>query len=484
VPPASEGSVGASATEADYADVFSARWPWWLGRPTADFTYALYARAYALATLLRLSLPDAMQWSWLPATLVQGAGAVLLLANGCMLGWLLCAVGALWGIVALQDQLTQSAYLLACASAALLCFVPAPGQREERLALGLPHAVRLLTLLVYAAAALHKLNHDFLDPAVSCANAGLSALATRGQVESLLDATLMASPLWPALFVAVELSLPVLAWRRPGVAVVALATFHLPLTIIFAPGFAFTMMSGWVCLLDEPQLRGLVRVWQRRWPRILVAGGVPALASRLLFFPGRWASDPDWCIKEVALWLVLAWLLEAVTTRWPDRRFATRGAWANDVAGRWVGRAAALAFVAHALSPYFGLGFHRTGAMLSNLRIDPGCHNSLLVPEALRVVNPFVHVRHVGFASGRAAPGFDEQVERRLWSLTSLWRARTHWCATHLEPLPVVVEREGEVFEIANLCAADGWPFPRPWLSGLRRYQINLTADCPQACIH
>ena len=91
----------------------------------------------------------------------------------------------------------------------------------------------------------------------------------------------------------------------PAIGVTAACAVHVPLTMIFAPGFAFTMMSGWVCFFRQSELRALARTLRRRAPTILLGGAIPAVGGRLLLFPGRWQSDPDWCIKEALLWLVL-----------------------------------------------------------------------------------------------------------------------------------------------------------------------------------
>ena len=208
--------------------------PWWVARPSPTRLFIVYARAYAIATVLRLTLPDATQASWLGVVALQGIGAIVVAATGGLLGWVLCAIGALGGILFLEDQLTQSAYLLACALAAIGCFLGPARGRAERMGTGLVQTVRVLTVLVYLLAGFHKLNADFLNPAVSCANAGLRALATHGQPAPLLPEGVLSWWLWPPLFLAVELALPWLALWRPRPAVVAMAAFHIPLTVIFA----------------------------------------------------------------------------------------------------------------------------------------------------------------------------------------------------------------------------------------------------------
>ncbi|HHH28607.1 MAG TPA: hypothetical protein ENK57_09715 [Polyangiaceae bacterium] len=468
----------------DHDDVpsLTPRLPWWVARPSDDRLFIVYARAYAVATILRLTLPDAMQTSWLPATVTQSVGALVLAATGGLLGWVLCASGGLGAIAFLEDQLTQSAYLLACALAAIGCFLGPASGRGDRMGRGLPQTVRVLTVLVYLLAGFHKLNADFLNPAVSCANAGLRALATHGQRSPLLPEMVLSWPHWPKLFLAAELGLPWLVLWRPRPAVVALAAFHLPLTIIFAPSFAITMMTGWICLLGERGITAVASTLRKKWPTIVGVGLIPAIASTWTFFPARTASDPDWRVKEALLWCVFVALVAA----WWQHRdvFADRDPWRGPNPARSVTGIFALAFCLHGLTPYLGLGFHRTGAMLSNLRIDRGCENHLLIPASIRLADPYIVIEEIRFAPERAVPGFEEDVETRLWSMAALWRARAHWCAKHPEPLPIAATHGGRRYDIANLCAPDGWPWSEPLLPHHRRFQVNLTARCPEACIH
>lgn len=456
--------------------------PWWVAQPSQDLVFVAYSRAYALATILRLTLPDAMQASWLPVVMVQGTGALVLAATGGLLGWALCALGALAGILWLEDQLTQSAYLLACALAAVGWFVGTASGRAARMGRGLPQTVRVLTVLVYLFAGFHKLNADFLNPAVSCANAGLRALATHGQPAPLLPDAVLSWSLWPPLFLGVELGLPWLAVWRPTLAVIAMAAFHVPLTVIFAPSFAITMMTGWICLVGERGLRAIGETLRARYALVLVMGLLPAGLTIATVFPHRLDTDPDWRVKEAFVWCVLATL---VLTWWRHREvFSGRAVWRHGAPARAVTLALGLAFSLHALTPYLGLGFHRTGAMLSNLRVDRGCENHLVVPSSLRIVDPYVEVVDIRFAPDRAAPGFEREVETRLWSMAALWRARSHWCSKHPEPLGITLRHELQALEIDDLCAADGWPYGEPVLPHMRRFQVNLTGRCPQACIH
>lgn len=448
---------------------FESSAPWLLARPTRSPHYLIYCRGYALATALRLTLPDALEPGWLWPSLLHWLGALLLAVNGCFAGWLACAVAAILPILFLEDQLSQSSYLAFAALAALASFAG----RVER---DLPRAIRWLTVGVYTFAALHKLNRDYLDPVVSCANEGLRVLAERSPgalPESVL--TSFDSPAWPFIHLTVELGIVVLLVVRPRWGVALAAAMHVPLTIIFAPGFAFTMMSGWLAFFTYDELSETARLLRERLPIVLVAGGVPAGLSRALLFPGRWSSDPDWCVKEVLVWLAAAGLLFAAASLPPTRRAF---GWPSRAAGLVVG-----AFVANGLTPYLGAQLHHTAAMLSNLRIDEGCHNSLVFPSSL-AADPYVRLDAVHFAPERADAATRAAIEARLWEIGALYRARRDWCAIHTEALPLRGRYRGRRFATDDLCARDGWPLPEPSLLGFRRFQINLTENCPQRCLH
>lgn len=425
----------------------------------------LYARGYAAATALRLTLPDAMQEDWLAPALLNWLGVILLAANGTWLGWLACAVGAGLPIALLEDQLSQSTYLFFCATAALACHAT---RRREHIVV----TVRWLTAGVYALAALHKLNRDYFDPGFSCANEGLRVLAARspGALPDALAAS-FDSPLWPWVHITVELGIVVLLLWRPRVGMALAALMHVPLTIIFAPGFAFTMMSGWICFLSYDELRELWALVRRRLPYILVLGGIPAAVSRAFLFPGRWSSDPDWCIKEIVLWLVAAALVLAA--RWSPPR--VRGL-PSVAPGIVLG-----AFIANGLTPYLGAQFHHTAAMLSNLRIDEGCHNSLVFPETL-ATDPYVRIDALLVAENRADERTLTAIHERLWDVRALHQAKKGWCRIHTEPLPMRGTYRGRPFATDDVC--ETWPLPEPALTGFRRFQVNLKRACPTRCLH
>jgi len=141
-----------------------------------------------------------------------------------------------------------------------------------------------------------------------------------------------------------------------------------------------------------------------------------------------------------------------------------------------------LLVVANGLTPYLGLQFHHTGAMLSNLRIDASCHNSLLFPVGLQVSDPYVRIESIGLAPGPTTADSVAYIQSRLFSVRALYRARRRWCGKQTAALPVTASHAGRRVEIQNLCAEQGWPFGLPLQ--MRRFQATLPRTCHQRCIH
>ncbi len=468
------------ATDPDDPGIAEPASPSWLARPCLSLRYISYCRIYALATANRLTLPDATAEEWLVPAAVHLLGAALLAINGSFAGWVLCTVGAAAPLLFLKDQLTQSVFLLGCAAGGVACWLGSRAGRRARLEHGFPFVVRVLVVGVYASAALHKLNRDFFTPAVSCANGGLTVLAEQWGAP-VVDRVAM-SGAWPPMFVLAELSVAVLFVVRPGFAICGAMLLHLPLTIIFAPAFAFTMMSGWIMFFGDEELRHFGRSARAHWASILVIGGGPAALSLWRHTPERWSVDPDWCLKEAVLWLVAAAIVVAWVVPRTPRVFGWWSAWRErpGKAGSRIGVALGVLWGVNALSPYSGLHFHHAAAMLSNLRIDEGCWNSFVFPESLRVHEPYVRIDSVTLGDA----GREAEARERLWTHETLATARRRWCRNRTEPLAVAGTWRGGAFAIPSFCSDEGWPFGQPLLAGFRPYQVNLTRNCPQACVH
>ena len=445
---------------------------------TAPLRYRVWARAWALGALAHLTLPDALQLSWLVPDLLLLTGALVLLVRPpappsrlFVAAWLAAAVGLAWPLLALGDQLTQSGYLLGGALAALLTL----RRGDDR---DLAAAIRLLTLLVYAVAAFHKLNHDFLDPSVSCATGGMRLLAANWSLP--LDPPALRA-LWPPLFLGVELGLVALFLARPAIGAGLGVAMHIPLTIIFAPSFAWVMIPGWVAFFRDADLRHLGALLRRRWRPVLLLGGALGILSAALYFRDHWIAYPLWQLKELVLWPFAVFVALALARR-PPGVLRGRLAWTEPGGPRrpfaWL---LAALFLANAATPYLGLQFHHAGAMLSNLRVDAGCWNHLLVPEAVRLREPYVRLDEVRVGGAVRGPrALEAWAEERLWHPASAREAIGEWCARGAAPLALRLRHGDLDVRLEDACAE---PLPLPEQPpGL--FKTNLLRACPQRCIH
>ncbi len=471
-------------TDTDADEDFSRNPPSFLARPTSSTRYLLYARAFAFASAVRLTLPDALRDDWLAPTLLHWVGAFILALNGALLGWLLCALGISIPLFFLADQLTQPVFLLGCALGAIGCWVGPASGRNRRMALGLPFVVRPLTVGTYFVAAIHKLNRDFFNPEVSCASGGVRLLGEDWGVASLTS--LSSWPGWPWLFVFAELSLVVMLILRPAAGFLLGLFVHLPLTIVFAPAFAFTMMSGWVMLLREEDIHHLGRTFVRRYRWVVPLGSIAAVTSVSRYPAERWRTDPDWCLKEALLWIALAWVFAAWIERRPRGVFDWFAAWSErpPKAPRWIGVGLGTAWMVNGFMPYTGLQFQHSAAMLSNLRIDSGCWNSLVFPEALRLRDAYVRIDRASIGPAPGRPELEGQVTGILWNTESLRSARERWCRSLPQPIAIAGSFEGGSFVVADFCEPEGWRFGQSALPRYRAFQVNLSRECPQACVH
>jgi hypothetical protein len=462
-------------------------------------------RALGIGCLVHLSLPDAHRLDWLVPNAVLAAAAISLLfvprpgTARAHVTFAAIVVAKLATLIFLGDQLTQSVVLALYAWSALLFARALPtnddtprraaitphAPRDVTTPLTTPHdathahAVRLLLLGVYGLAAFHKTNRDFLDPAVSCATGGMRLLADNWSLPFPEGAT---GAVWPHLFLATEAALVLLGTWRPAWALLIALAMHVPLTIVFAPAFAWVMLPGWVAFLRDEDLAHLGHVarTKRRW--VLGLGLGAAITSATLYFRDHWIPYPAWQLVELSLWLLLAWLVVAFVTR-RDGALVGRLAWNERRA--WNERAGRFAFVPLAIlllngtTPYLGLQFHHTAAMLSNLRIDKGCWNHLLVPESVRLVDPYVRIE--AMSVGPETPGAEVLItlaRESLWHPASLREATTRWCEA-AAPIALELRYQGRTIEIDDACTHLPLPEQR---SGL--FQTNLPRECPARCIH
>lgn len=464
--------------------------------------YRALVVAWGIAVAARATLAQVSGPGWWTAQLLLFAGVVLLWRFGGRVGWAVSLVGLLIPLLLLRDWMTQTTLLTAIAVVGLLTTrgeLPPDrtlgraeddpdGGSDAPAPLGPPPAVvpfaAVLVICTYAVAVFHKLNRDFFDAELSCAVYGWAKLDRLTPRLPLVD--LPPSLLHAALLTA-ELALVWLLWRRHlRAALVVGPLFHLPLTIALAPAFAFTMGIGYAARLRPDELVALRRGARRHGGGALALGILVAVAT-------TWAAGvlPIWHLLIKIVFLVaLAWV--ALRTALPSPVLVASGRGG----ARWPGIAAVVLMGILAALPYLGTRVQHAGAMLSNLRVDAGCWNHLIVPERVRRVDPYLRIdsAHVGGERYRAL-GLHARREAALleglWGDDALAAIRRNWCRPHTRPIRLTGTLRGEPIHIEDLCADDVvLPRARGAFGGPAifpnhlRFQTTLRRDCRQVCVH
>jgi hypothetical protein len=480
---------------------------------------------FVFASACHLWLGDVWQPDWLLANLVYIAGLALLCWRGAALGWLLSAIGLAIPLLFHRDQLTQSVILLIFSSTAGISLLvdgwratrpktappngPSNGARHhlmgaraasggfsggERVILGV---FRGVTICTYLLAVLHKLNDQFFDPAFSCAAYGVDELMTYWAVPAdalpswWLAALMTASP-WLILAGEGGVAVLYLLGRRKLAWQLAVA-FHIPLTLTMAPAFAFVMLIGHAAFLRPEDLSKLrtLRGSSLVGGFFLIGCGAAFLTTASLLAHG---NVPEWTMipREWLLWGLLLTLLVA----FPPWR---RSTWAaqRDHALKNPALLARIAvavvvsiFVLNGLTPYLGVQYQHAGAMVSNLRIDRGCWNSLVVPESVRLADNYIRVEDVYFGEPGRVADYEKIVLEQLWSPPQVRQMRRNWCRDEVRPFYLRGTFRGREFVIEDVCAGEALPFEDDGFFGVEifgdylRFQKNLLRECPQACIH
>ena len=464
-------------------------------------TVRLISLAYVVAGLCHLWLADAWIAEWIPGNIAFILGLSLLLWRPCSLGFLLCALGKLLPLLFARDHLTQSVFLLLIAfGGAYFLGVRAylatwPGRLTKVTSsmgttspqvIGFLTLVQGVTIVTYGAAAFHKLNRDFFDPAYSCALYGLDKVFAH--YDLLVPGFVGEFALGLAVLVVVaeaSIALLYLAGRRRLALVIALL-FHLPLTLTVAPAFAFVMLVGHAAFFRPVDLANWRDVLTRRWP--VLVGGATLITVASLVRGGLPFNDWTMAPREWALWLLLLTALLVGPSSPKPKQAPIDGSARGD---RLVAIAVVLLFALHCLSPYLGARFHHTAAMVSNLRIDQGCWNHLIVSESLRIEDPYIRVDEVYFVRPGAMERYEAMARDQLWNGTMIHQMQKNWCRESLRPFYLAGTYRGRTFEINDLCDEElDWPFADDGLLGREifkdhlLFQRNLPRQCPQTCIH
>lgn len=404
----------------------------------------------------------------------------------------------------------------------VLCLVVRGRDREEDLTRALIWCYRLVLLSSVGFATLHKINTDFFDSQLSCSTILSQTLPQWWHTPAALPA-LLVDPIDVVLSEAAMALLLLLYW---------------PLGLLFTVGFTTglamvgpTVFTAVVLSATPAFLRdaGSARFFALRGKKLYpLAAGTFAI---LLLVPAAYHGPAARPWPQFALYLVVAMYLSLVafgalshdlhrwldTRRLPRRRrerspraapeptsVARSAATSSTLAptdpgvsvaagldlpsGRafrvvLVGMAVALAI--NGLSPYLGLKYHFSFAMLSNLRVDDLRWNSMAVPSWVRVHDrdPFVHV---GDARILVPPG--DRSDRSLFLFSAgfapyafVERVDAH--LQHRHGLSMVARYRGQEYRFDE---ATTLAEVAPLLERLppNRLWYELQALGPQPCVH
>ena len=468
-------------------------------------TFRLITLVFCLAGATHLGLADAWQASWLPGNILFGLGLLLLLFRPGALGFGLVALGKLLPLLFARDHLVQSLLMLLFGLGGMIFIAfdaywrswpkrtPYVETSYGRITVYLESffaTLKFLTITTYGLAAFHKVNRDFFDPEVSCANHGLNRVLDYYGIAPLEFGS---GTLYLALFViALEASIALLyLLGRRKEALIAALVFHIPLTLTMAPAFAFVMLIGHAAFLRPRDLKSIKEtIWNRGF---LVFSVAITLTTISVLFEQK-MHDSTMPPRELLLWALLLLLLFSpafpkVTRFLEDSPFPVSRrspSWPSYLALFF-----GAAFLVQGLLPYTGLRFQHTGAMVSNLRIDEGCWNHLLVPESFRIEDRYIRVDEVYFGAPGRIPRYEGIVRDQLWNGPMVRQMQTNWCRRETRPFYLAGTFRNRSFEIEDLCAEDlPWPFYDDGLFGRELFpehllfQRNLHRECPQRCMH
>lgn len=280
---------------------------------------------------------------------------------------------------------------------------------------------RLSIIIAMFFAVLHKLNHDFFNPEISCASALAKELELWWQLP-VPDAVLNAKPYQVILG---EALVPVLLLFYPRAGIL-FTTLFVGLIGHIGPTLFTMLMFMMACAFFRYEdgahiLSGLKRYWsglltftlvisvisfktftgKRTWVefhlyQLVIVGLIFCVFCILVADWKRHRSvvhsPRTGCPASTPIWCLMANLRTLITPR-----FNIDALFPRDRAIRIALVSFAVLFFLNGMSPYFGLKYRYSFAMLSNLRVDTARWNSMVIPKwfYLRKQDPFIHVTRV-----------------------------------------------------------------------------------------
>lgn len=352
---------------------------------------------------------------------------------------------------------------------------------------GVTRVFRLLAITAMGFAALHKLNADFFDPTVSC-------ISLKGR---LTDWWAVPRELYgfigPAQIVALEmLSGPLSLWA-PAVGVLLTIALVATFASIGAPAFAGLIVTMALAFLPDRARAPIAAGMRRAGPVVLIAGGTALIAGRLGYH-----GELPWMALAVGQALVLFGLLCAGSFAYARARERLARSTAPAPASPAVTGRPALALRAalvimaalclfNGLTPYLGLKFQYSFAMLSNLRVDDDRWNSFVFPRAMRLTahDDYVHVRRARYTRLPSGPSFDRAgvLDPGLYSPTAL-RERLQRALLRRVQVTLDFDYRGRSYRFVDP-SRPGELYA--WVSRLPHtplIQKHLETGVPQRCVH
>ena len=264
--------------------------------------------------------------------------------------------------------------------------------------------LRVLLLALYAFTFLHKLNHDFLSPATSCAAFMLAGLAEQVPIVPT-GPTASAGAIAITLLVEGGVPLLLLVPRTRLIAILVAWAFHLVLSFHPRPGiyaFSAMMLTLLTLFLPEafhqmlerhPTVRRVLDVLGKHRDRLRVVfwtasvvAAAAAVGMMLLGIDLTGRGLTGWSrTTGMVLWLVAATAVPLLLILgWPSGRSGSTG---SLIAGALRAPASVMLvlFILNCLAPYLGLQTVRTLSMFSSLRTEGGWTNHLFIPRTWQV---------------------------------------------------------------------------------------------------
>ncbi len=233
-------------------------------------------------------------------------------------------------------------------------------------------------LILYFFAGFHKLNSSYLDPDLSCATSFYGPIARDFPFLALTPALMS---LLPIMSIVIELAIPclLLGGRTSRLAGILLgALFHFGLALnIDRHFFDFSSMMWALLFLFQSSQTREERYLSLPWRLLLGAGFALALAGAL-GYPDRTFTG-IYLVMRMRVWAVFAVIFFVLLARILLRKASMQSP-VKIFPGTAGGRAVAGLLLVNGAAPYLGLKTRSAFDMYSNLRVEEGVSNHLLIP--------------------------------------------------------------------------------------------------------